>query len=108
MEWLFMILIGLVCIVIGITNRKGNLSSIHSYHYKRVTQEDRIPFGKLVGLGTIIVGVGIVLMGVCVYFSQRLGQPMYNIIGTIVAIVGVIVGTGISIYAMIKYNKGIF
>lgn len=108
MEWLFMIIIGLVCVGIGITNRKGNLSTIHSYHYKRVTPEDRIPFGKLVGLGTMIVGVGIILMGVCVYFAQRLGQPTYNVIGTVLAVVGVIVGTGISIYAMIKYNKGIF
>ena len=52
-------LVGVVCIVLGISNMRGNISSLHSYHRSRVSEEDRIPFGKQVGLGTIIVGIGI-------------------------------------------------
>jgi hypothetical protein len=51
-------LVGIVCIVLGISNMKGNISSLHSYHRSRVSEEDRIPFGKKVGLGTIIIGAG--------------------------------------------------
>ena len=54
-------LVGIVCIVLGVSNMKGNISSLHSYHRNRVSEEDRIPFGKKVGLGTIIIGVGIIM-----------------------------------------------
>ena len=43
-------LVGVVCIVLGISNMRGNISSLHSYHRHRVSEEDRIPFGKQVGL----------------------------------------------------------
>ena len=39
-------LVGVVCIVLGISNMKGNISSLHSYHRNRVSEEDRIPFCK--------------------------------------------------------------
>ena len=55
--------VGIICIVLGISNMRGNLSSLHSYHRNRVSEENRKPFGRIVGLGTIIVGVGIMLYG---------------------------------------------
>ena len=58
------LLVGIVCIVLGISNIRGNISSLHSYHRYRVSEEDRIPFGKQVGLGTIIVGIGIIIFGI--------------------------------------------
>lgn len=48
-------IVGVVCIVLGISNMRGNISSLHSYHRKRVSEEDRVPLGKKVGLGTILV-----------------------------------------------------
>ena len=57
-------LVGVVCIVLGISNMRGNISSLHSYHRHRVSEEDRIPFGKQVGLGTIIIGIGIMVFSV--------------------------------------------
>ena len=57
-------LVGVVCIVLGISNMRGNISSLHSYHRSRVSEEDRIPFGKQVGLGIIIVGIGIIVFSV--------------------------------------------
>ena len=40
MEFVMQIVIGLVLIVLGVSNRKGNISSLHSYHIKRIKEED--------------------------------------------------------------------
>lgn len=45
-EFIIQIIIGLIIIIIGILNMKGNISLLHSYHRKRVKKEDIIPFGK--------------------------------------------------------------
>ncbi|MBQ6825383.1 MAG: hypothetical protein IJP34_01830 [Clostridia bacterium] len=108
MESIFTAIIGLICIIIGIFNRKGNISSLHSYHRKRVSEEDRLPFGKMVGLGTIIVGIALILMGGFSFMATVLQKDFYLVIGSIFLIIGLVVGLGISFYAMIKYNKGIF
>ena len=100
--------IGVVCIVIGISNRKGNISMLHSYHRKRVADEDRLPFGKLVGLGMIIIGIALLLMGGLSFAATALQAKTYATIGNVVLIVGLVAGIGVSFYAMIKYNKGIF
>ena len=41
------LLVGVICIVLGVSNMRGNISSIHSYHRQRVKEEDKIPFGKV-------------------------------------------------------------
>lgn len=108
MESIVTIIIGAVLIVIGILNTKGNVSMLHSYHRKRVKPEDILPFGKLVGLGTIIIGVSVVLMGVLSYLAIALQNELCLTIGYVALIVGFVVGLGINFYAMFKYNKGIF
>ena len=108
MENIATIIVGIVCIIIGITNRKGNISTLHSYHRNRVSEEDRLPFGKMVGLGMMIVGVGLILMGVLNFIAATLQNDIFTFIGMGAMILGLVVGLGISFYAMIKYNKGIF
>ena len=102
------VVIGIICIVLGISHRKGNISALHSYHRKRVTEEDRIPFGKQVGLGTIILGIALILFGILSYLALRLDNNVCLIIGYSCMIAGLAAGLGISFAAMIKYNKGIF
>ena len=87
---------------------RGKISSLHSYHRHRVSEEDRIPFGKQVGLGTIIVGIGIIVFSVLSAMALHTENNIFTLIGTAVLIVGMIVGLIISFKAMIKYNKGIF
>ena len=101
-------LVGVVCIVLGISNMRGNISSLHSYHRSRVSEEDRIPFGKQVGLGTIIVGIGIIVFSVLSSVTLYTENDIFILVGTAVLIIGVILGLVISFRAMIKYNKGIF
>ena len=101
-------LVGVLCIVMGAFHMKGNLSTLHFYHRHRVSEQDRLPFGKLVGLGTIIIGVAIIVFGILLMIGESLERPVFASIGTGVAIVGTVVGLVLSFYAMIKYNKGIF
>ena len=101
-------LVGVVCIVLGISNMRGNISSLHSYHRSRVSEEDRIPFGKQVGLGTIIVGIGIIVFSVLSSVTIYTENDIFILVGTAVLIIGIILGLVISFRAMIKYNKGIF
>ena len=46
MEFVIQIVIGVMLIIIGMFNIKGKTSLLHSYHKKRVKEEDVIPFGK--------------------------------------------------------------
>ena len=101
-------LVGVVCIVLGISNMRGNISSLHSYHRHRVSEEDRIPFGKQVGLGTMIIGIGIIIFSVMSAVTLYTENNIFTLIGTAVLIVGIVVGLIMSFKAMIKYNKGIF
>ena len=101
-------LVGVVFIVLGISNMRGNISSLHSYHRHRVSEEDRIPFGKQVGLGTIIVGIGIIVFSVLSSVTLYTENDIFILVGTAVLIIGILLGLVISFRAMIKYNKGIF
>ena len=101
-------LVGVVCIVLGISNMRGNISSLHSYHRSRVSEEDRIPFGKQVGLGIIIVGIGIIVFSVLSSVTLYTENDIFILVGTAVLVIGIILGLVISFRAMIKYNKGIF
>ena len=49
-------MLGVFVMLMGISNMKGHIGSIHWYHRKRVSEEDRPAFGRLVGLGTLIIG----------------------------------------------------
>ena len=102
------LLVGIVCIVLGISNIRGNISSLHSYHRYRVSEEDRIPFGKQVGLGTMIVGIGIIVFSILSSITLYTENNIFIVVGTAFLIVGIILGLVISFRAMIKYNKGIF
>lgn len=101
-------LVGVLFIVLGISNRKGNISSLHSYHRNRVSEEDRIPFGKQVGLGIIIIGIGILVFSALSAVTLYTENEIFILLGTVLLIGTIIIGLVISFRAMIKYNKGIF
>lgn len=106
--YIITIAVGVLCIILGICNMMGNISSLHYYHRHRVAEEDKIPFGRLVGLGTILVGTGVTLLGIFLFLADTFSQPIFMAIGTAIMIVGLIAGLALSFYAMKKYNHGIF
>ena len=107
-EYIVVFLVGVLFIVLGISNMRGNISSLHSYHRHRVSEEDRIPFGKQVGLGTVIIGIGVIIFSGMSVVTLYTENNIFTLIGTAVLIVGIVVGLIMSFKAMIKYNKGIF
>ena len=108
LEFIGPFVIGIVCIILGISNRKGNIKSLHSYHRKRVLEKDKIPFGRMVGLGTIIIGSSIIAFDILTIITSIFKMEIFTLIGNILLIIGFITGFTISLLAMIKYNKGIF
>ena len=101
-------LIGVLCVILGISNMRGNISSLHSYHTHRVSEEDRVPFGKQVGLGTITIGIGIIVFSVLSTLTLYTENDIFVLVGSALLLGASIVGLVISFRAMIKYNKGIF
>ena len=101
-------LVGVVCIALGISNMKGNISSVHWYHRKRVTEENLLPFGKTIGLGTAVCGGALMASGLFTFASQKTQLAVLATAGNVIMVAGLVVGLGITLYAMIKYNKGIF
>lgn len=102
------LLLGLLISVMGIINMTGNINSLHSYHRHRVKEEDRVPFGRMVGGGTLTVGVGVIVFSVLMMiYDATAAQPLVWI-GVGVMLACIIVGLAISFWGMFKYNKGIF
>ncbi len=104
----FSFLIGIFCVFMGLSNRKGNIELLHSYHRHRVSEEDRLPFGKKVGLGTILCGVGIMLFSIFMLLSILLEKSFLSLIGEGLLLLFLGIGLAIAVSAMIRYNKGIF
>ena len=96
-------LLGLGAIIssLGIFNLRGNIGSIHWYNRRKVTKENQLPYCRCVGLGTLIVGLSMILSGIVQGFA---GME----VGGIIIIVGFMVGLSLIVYAQFKYNKGIF
>ena len=107
-ETIITLAIGALICFLGIRNMMGDISSLHSYHRKRVKEADVKPFGRRVGLGTFICGLGVLIMSLCTYLATLLVNETLVLVGTVALIVGLVIGCIISFSAMIKYNGGIF
>ncbi len=102
------IILGAVIVALGVTNIMGNISTIHLYHRHRVMPENIKPFGRLVGTGTVVIGAGIILFGALSFVTRQTGSYSFTAVGAVLVIVGIVIGLPIMLYAMFKYNKGIF
>jgi len=100
--------LGILISILGILNMTGNISSLHWYHRQRVAEENRKAFGKLVGLGTLIIGLAMIVFGMLYLIFEYTQLKILVIVGAIELIAGIIVGIIISFYGMKKYNGGIF
>ena len=107
-ELLTISVFGVLISILGIINMTGNIASIHWYHRQRVSAENRKPFGKLVGLGTLIIGISLTARGILTFVSEQIQSGVLAITGNAVLIAGIIAGAVISFCAMKKYNGGVF
>ena len=102
------LIIGIVCILLGISNMRGNISSLHSYHRHRVTEEDKPAFGKKVGTGIVLTGCAIVVHSLLSILTLLTNLKIFTVVGSVILTAGLFIGLFISLYAIKKYNKGIF
>lgn len=101
MESLAAIIVGIVLIGLGILNISGNISTIHWYHRTRIREEDRIPYGRCVGGGTAVIGLGVIAAaGSELLFAWPYAEV---IVGS-----ALVIGIGIILYGQFKYNGGLF
>lgn len=100
MDNIMMLILGLCISVIGIVNIKGNISTIHSYNRQRIQEEDIPKYGKIIGTGSLIMGLSLVLSFIVSFWNEEITE--------FVIAPAVIVGLGMMLYGQIKYNKGIF
>lgn len=95
------LIIGVLLSVFGILNLTGNVSTIHTYNRKRVKEEDIPKYGRIVGVGTLLVGLSIILSFIFMVIK-------INFDTNYIQIPSIVIGIGIILYGQIKYNKGLF
>ena len=100
--------LGVIISILGIINVTGNISTLHWYHRQRVTEENVKPFGRLVGGGTLLIGVSLIVFGILFLVIEKTKLNYLLVAGTAELIACIVIGLALSFYAMIKYNKGIF
>lgn len=96
-----MLVLGALLIPLGIMNMKGNISSIHWYNRRKITEEARAKYGFLMGIATLVIATSLILVGLLMFFVE-------NLLVDFIGIAGCVVGVVIMLYAQFKYNKGIF
>ena len=104
-EYIAMLVVGVLLLPLGIMNIKGNISTIHWYNRTRITEETRPKYGRLMGLGTVIISIGLIISAI---ISILIDANIAVTISGAIMIVSVIIGVTFMLYAQIKYNKGIF
>ena len=100
MDNLALLILGLFISALGIINIMGNISTIHSYNRRKVKEEDVPKYGKVVGTGTLIIGVSLVIGYIVSFWREA--------IMVFIILPAVVVGLGFVLYGQFKYNKGIF
>lgn len=98
---LMLIAFGIVFIVLGSFNMKGNIATIHWYNRRKVSPQDQMPYCRLVGLGTIVIGAAMIV-------SALLQAVVGTDVGVAVMLPGILAGLILILIAQFKYNKGLF
>jgi len=102
LELIIMTIVGIIFIWIGILIwKKEKISLIHSYHYKKVKEENKKAYTEQMGKGISILGFGMILTGI-------LNYTLNTILGWIVLVISFVLGFAFIIKAQKKFNGGIF
>lgn len=100
-KFVMFFLIGIVLIALGIVNLKGNVSTIHWYHRRKVAESDVPKYGRCMGIGTALIGISLIA-------SALLEIIFRSAVFDWIIVGGIVVGIAVMLYAQFKYNKGIF
>lgn len=101
MDYISLLILGILLSVLGWFNFKGNISSIHWYNRRKVLPEDVPAYGKAMGTGTLIIGGALMITSILQMLFHR--EALYFI-----SAAGILIGLAVMLYAQIRYNHGIF
>ncbi len=98
---IMLLCLGMLLIVLGVLNFCGNIRSIHQYNRTRITEENRRPYGRTVGTGSMIIGASLSVTAILEMLID--GAFIYFI-----TLGGCLIGLALILYGQFKYNKGLF
>lgn len=101
MENIILLIIGLLISALGIANISGNISTIHSYNRRKVKEEDIPKYGRVMGSGTLIIGISLIVAFVLMFLDIDVSIEY-------IVLPAIAVGVVIMLCGQFKYNKGIF
>ena len=91
--------IAFVFILLGyLVWKKEKINLFHSYHYDKVSEEDKTAFCKLSGWGLIVIGIGISVTTIIIAITD-------SAFSFIAFAVGFALGLTLLFYAGRKYNR---
>ncbi len=101
MEYLGLLVMGILLSTLGIVNIMGNISTIHAWNRKRAKEADIPRYGRAIGAGTLVIGAAFFIVSYLVTFWNA------AVIDCIM-LPGLGIGLALILYAQLKYNHGIF
>lgn len=100
MEYLILLVMGILLSGLGIVNIMGNISTIHAWNRRRVREADIPRYGRAVGTGTLVIGAAFIVSYLVTFRNAAIID--YIILS------GLGIGLAFILYAQLKYNHGIF
>ena len=100
-KWIAFLLLGVLLSILGITNIRGNISSIHWYNRRKVAACDVPKYGKCMGAGTLMFGGSLIV-------SALLEAVFQTAVWDNIVLLGCAAGLAVMLYGQFRYNKGIF
>lgn len=78
--------------------KKEKIALLHSYHYDKVSPDNKKIFCKISGCGVNLIGIGLLATAVIIGITE-------SVLGFIAFAVGFVAGLALLIYAGAKYNN---
>lgn len=105
-DFIWFIVIGIILLSAGLVlagfglaiGKKQKIGLLHSYHYHKVTEENKPAFCRRAGTGILIIGAGLALSGICTALTGRL-------LSLVFIPAGLVIGLALLISAEIRYNR---
>ena len=76
---------------------KENITLLHGYHYTQLDPKDKKVFTKKIGIGTLLVSIGILVMPIINLIS-------HSELGYYIGLILIVVGVFYIIFIIVKYN----
>jgi len=101
-ELILMVFVGLLFLFLGWSIwKKEQITLIHSYHYQKVSEENKKDYTEEMGKSIIFIGIGILLTGIIDFITRTSYGWLFFTIFFILGFVKIF-------KAQKKYNNGMF